>query len=83
MGESASNHRHPLDFQHDARPCKVRGGQQIAKLRVFMPTWEQAARLDWDRMQRPLLCDYVQFLLVMGMRHGTESMTVRWCDCEW
>ncbi len=57
--------------------------EEIAKLRVFMPTWEQAARLDWDRMQRPLLCDYVEFLLLTGMRHGTESMNVRWCDCEW
>jgi integrase len=57
--------------------------EEIAKLRVFMPTWEQAARLDWDRMQRPLLCDYVEFLLLTGIRHGTESMNVRWCDCEW
>jgi hypothetical protein len=57
--------------------------EEIAKLRVFMPTWELSARLDWDRMQRPLLCDYVEFLLLTGMRHGTESMNVRWCDCEW
>ncbi len=57
--------------------------EEIAKLRVFMATWEGAAKLDWDRMQRPLLCDYVEFLLLTGMRHGTESMRVHWRDCEW
>jgi len=57
--------------------------EEIAKLRVFMAAWEGAAKLDWDRMQRPLLCDYVEFLLLTGMRHGTESMRVHWRDCEW
>ena len=57
--------------------------EEIAKLRVFMRTWEGAAKLDWDTMQRPLLCDYVEFLLLTGMRHGTESMRVQWRDCEW
>jgi integrase len=57
--------------------------EEIAKLRVFMSTWEGAAKLDWDRLQRPLLCDYVEFLLLTGMRHGTESMNVHWRDCEW
>ena len=57
--------------------------EEIAKLRVFMAAWEGAAKLDWDQMQRPLLCDYVEFLLLTGMRHGTESMRVHWRDCEW
>jgi hypothetical protein len=48
-----------------------------------MSSWEGAAKLDWDRMQRPLLCDYVEFLLLTGMRHETESMRVQWRDCEW
>ena len=57
--------------------------EEIAKLRVFMAAWEGAAKLDWDQMQRPLLRDYVEFLLLTGMRHGTESMRVHWRDCEW
>ena len=58
-------------------------GDEVAALRVFMASWEQAGTLEFDRMQRPLLCDYVEFLLLTGMRHGTEAMNVRWKDCEW
>lgn len=57
--------------------------EEVALLRVFMATWEQGGTLEFDRMQRPLLCDYVEFLLLTGMRHGTEAMNVRWHDCEW
>jgi integrase len=32
---------------------------------------------------RPLLCNYVEFLLLTGMRHGTESMGIQWRHCEW
>ena len=57
--------------------------EEIQQLRLFMATWEQGGTLDFDRLQRPLLCDYVEFLLLTGMRHGTEAMNVRWRDCEW
>ncbi len=56
---------------------------EVAVLRVYMKGWEQAGTQEFDKLQRPLLCDYVEFLLLTGMRHGTEAMRVRWCDCEW
>jgi integrase len=56
---------------------------EISALRVFMPTWETQGSYDFDRLQRPLLCDYVEFLLLTGIRHGTEAMNVEWRHCEW
>lgn len=56
---------------------------EIAQLRAFMAIWEQQGTQELDRLQRPLVCDYVEFLLLTGMRHGTEAMNVQWCDCEW
>lgn len=57
--------------------------EEVEALRVFMNSWEKAGSQEFDRLQRPLLCDYVEFLLLTGIRHGTEAMNVRWCDCEW
>jgi integrase len=56
---------------------------EVTTLRAFMPTWETKGSYDFDRLQRPLLCDYVEFLLLTGMRHGTEAMNVEWRHCEW
>ena len=56
---------------------------EIAALRAFMPAWETQGSYDFDKLQRPLLCDYVEFLLLTGMRHGTEAMNVEWRHCEW
>lgn len=57
--------------------------QEVVQLREFMQSWVEQGRTELDGMQRPLLRDYVEFLLLTGMRHGTESMNVRWRDCEW
>ena len=32
---------------------------------------------------RPLLLDYVELLLLTGMRHGTEAMGICWNNVEW
>jgi integrase len=32
---------------------------------------------------RPLLRDYVEMLLLTGMRHGTEAMGICWRHLEW
>ncbi len=32
---------------------------------------------------RLLLCDYVELLMLTGIRHGTEAMRLRWQHCEW
>ena len=57
--------------------------EEVSALRSFKTAWEYAGNSEFDRLQRPLLCDYVEFLLLTGMRHGTESMNVHWRDCEW
>ena len=57
--------------------------EEIAQLRQFMVSWQKLGNLDYDRIMRPLLCAYVEFLLLTGMRHGTESMGIEWRHCEW
>jgi hypothetical protein len=57
--------------------------EEIAQLRQFMASWQKLGNLDYDRIMRPLLCAYVEFLLLTGMRHGTESMGIEWRHCEW
>ncbi len=56
---------------------------EVEQLRVFMGKWEQGGMTEIDRPNRPLLCDYVNLLLLTGMRHGTESMNIKWQHCEW
>jgi len=57
--------------------------EEITQLRRFMVSWQKLGNLDYDRIMRPLLCAYVEFLLLTGMRHGTESMGIEWRHCEW
>ena len=48
-----------------------------------MAGWQTAGRTDTDNDYRQLVCDYVEFLLLTGARHGTEAMGVCWQHCEW
>ena len=57
--------------------------EEVAQLRGFMQQWEQGGTIEIDRLNRPLLCDYVNFLLLTGMRHGTEAHNIKWQHCEW
>jgi len=57
--------------------------EEVAQLRAYMTVWEQGGKTDIDRLNRPLLCDYVNFLLLTGMRHGTEAHNIKWQHCEW
>jgi integrase len=50
---------------------------------LFMQQWQQGGRTDGEREMRCLLSDYVEFLLLTGIRHGTEAMNIRWRDLEW
>ena len=75
----------PKLTRHGAKG-EVRPGfssEEIAQLPEFMSTWRDKGSLDFDRVMRPLLCNYVEFLLLTGMRHGTESMGIQWRHCEW
>ena len=57
--------------------------QEIKELLEFMESWSRSGRLSVEREIRPLTRDYVEFLLLTGIRHGTEAMNVRWKDIEW
>ncbi len=57
--------------------------EEIDALLVFMDAWAQQGRLAVEREIRPLLRDYVEMLLLTGIRHGTEAMGIRWRDLEW
>ncbi len=56
---------------------------EINQLLVFMETWTQQGRLSVEREMRPLLRDYVEMLLLTGMRHGTEALGICWKHLEW
>jgi integrase len=63
------------------RPAFTR--REIDQLLTFMATWAEQGRLAVEREIRPLLRDYVEMLLYTGMRHGTEALSLRWCDVSW
>jgi integrase len=56
---------------------------EINQLLAFMETWTQQGRLAVEREMRPLLRDYVEMLLLTGMRHGTEALGISWRHIEW
>jgi integrase len=56
---------------------------EVAKLLAFMEEWQHKGRLAVEREIRPLLRDYVEMLLLTGMRHGTEAMGLCWNHIEW
>jgi hypothetical protein len=48
-----------------------------------METWQHEGVKSVEREMRPLLRDYVEMLLLTGMRHGTEAMGICWRHLEW
>jgi integrase len=59
------------------------GRDEIDRLLVYMETWAERGRLAVEREMRPLLRDYVEMLLLTGMRHGTEALGICWKHIEW
>jgi integrase len=57
--------------------------EEITKLLTFMDTWQHGGTRDSEREIRKLLRDYVEMLLLTGMRHGTEAMGICWRHLEW
>jgi integrase len=57
--------------------------QEINTLLVYMETWQHKGRSSVEHEIRPLVRDYVEMLLLTGMRHGTEAMGICWKDIEW
>jgi integrase len=57
--------------------------EEIEQLLAYMQTWQHGGKLAVEKEIRPLLLDYVELLLLTGMRHGTEAMGIRWNNVEW
>jgi integrase len=56
---------------------------EIDMLLAFMDTWQNKGLREVDREIRTLLRDYIEMLLLTGMRHGTEAMGICWRHIEW
>ena len=69
------------------RPSKARPGftaDEVVQLRSYMQSWcTSPRRVAQQTEMRLLLRDYVELLLMTGMRHGTEAMRVEWQHWEW
>jgi len=68
-------------LKSQARPAFSR--EEIDHLLVYMAAWAERGRLAVEREMRPLLRDYVEMLLLTGMRHGTEALGINWRNIEW
>jgi integrase len=59
---------------------------EVVQLRSYMATWvggSSKANKSTESDMRHLLRDYIEVLLLTGMRHGTEALGVRWKDVCW
>lgn len=57
--------------------------EEINTLLTFMETWQHEGLRVVEKEIRPLLRDYIEMLLLTGMRHGTEAMGICWRHIEW
>jgi integrase len=57
--------------------------EEITHLLAFMETWQHKGLRAVEKQIRPLLRDYIEMLLLTGMRHGTEAMGICWRHIEW
>ena len=57
--------------------------EEIQTLLTFMETWQYEGLRAVEKQIRPLLRDYIEMLLLTGMRHGTEAMNICWRHIEW
>jgi len=56
---------------------------EIDALFAYMEGWQHKGKFAVEKQIRPLLRDYVEMLLLTGMRHGTEAMGIAWKDITW
>jgi integrase len=56
---------------------------EIKRLLAFMAEWRETPQRYPEQETRPLCCDYVEMLLLTGMRHSTEAYYLRWRHLAW
>lgn len=66
-----------------SQPRAAFNREEIEKLFAYMEKWAKEGRLEVEREIRPLVRDYVEMLLLTGMRHGTEALGIHWNNIEW
>jgi len=69
-----------------SQPRAAFTASELAQLRSYMATWVEGsskANKSTESDMRHLLRDYIEMLLLTGMRHGTEALGVRWKDVCW
>ena len=65
----------------EARPAF--DSDEIQALRSFMTLWISKPVRAQDKEMRYLIQDYAEFLILTGVRQGTEAMGLRWSDLSW
>jgi len=66
-----------------SKPRPAFSEEEINTLLTFMERWQYEGLREVEKQMRPLLRDYVEMLLLTGMRHGTEAMGICWKHIEW
>ncbi len=66
-----------------SQPRPAFNQQEINQLLDYMKTWELGSYTDQFNQNRRLTRCYVEFLLYTGIRHGTESIPIRWKYFQW
>jgi integrase len=78
-------YRHPR-LKHRGRKSTPRPAfteEEIERLLAFMAAWRDSPQRFPEQETRPLCCDYVEMLLLTGMRHSTEAYYIRWKHLAW
>ena len=85
--------RNYLPQQHRCPSLKRRGRkstprpafteEEVERLLAFMREWREKPQRYPEALSRPLCCDYVEMLLLTGMRHSTEAYYIKWQHLAW
>ncbi|MBB1077828.1 phage integrase SAM-like domain-containing protein [Rhodoferax sp. 4810] len=57
--------------------------EEWRKVQRYLPEFAKQGHTKKTRMMRELLHNYVNILANTGMRHGTESLGLKWSNIEW
>jgi integrase len=57
--------------------------QEWLNIRIWLKDFKEIGHTEKTRQMRELLRDYVLFLANTGIRHGTESINLKWKHIEW
>lgn len=63
---------------HASEPRPSFSRDEIDYLLDFMAPWSERGEKATEKLMRPFLRDYVEFLVHTGIRHGTKSMRLQW-----